>query len=236
MCPAPGLGGLNGALDSPDLFSMKSLILLSGGVDSAACAAFYSRLGHSVRGLFVDYGQPVRSVERESAAKVAAHYSIPLQSVVCQGPEANFSGEISGRNAFLITTAMVFNPKWTGIIALGIHAGTEYYDCGHTFVEDISRVVEGYSDGRVALGVPFLNWTKKMIWDFCLANHVPVEITWSCEVGPKTPCGKCLSCRELEAIYARQTDLPPFSVPIIMRVLGLFLAFVLLRGATRREP
>jgi len=204
-CLVVGQARSGGMLDVLEVGGMKSMVLLSGGIDSAACVAFYTRLGHPVHGLFVDYGQPVRSVEKASAARVAEHYSIPLQAVVCQGPWTKYSGEISGRNAFLVTTAMLFNPEWTGIIALGVHAGTEYYDCDPAFVEDMSRVVEGYSDGRVALGTPFLSWTKSMIWDFCLANHVPVEITWSCEVGPEIPCGTCLSCKDLEAMRARPT-------------------------------
>lgn len=182
---------------------MKSLVLISGGIDSAACVAFYAKLGHPVEGLFVDYGQPVHTVEKASAVKVAHHYSIPLETLVCQGPNVTFRGEILARNAFLIMSALLYNPKWTGIIAIGIHAGTPYYDCSEEFVEDISGVMDGYADGRIVLGAPFLHWTKAMVWDFCLQNNVPVGITWSCEVGPTEPCGTCLSCRDLEAIHAR---------------------------------
>ena len=39
---------------------METFVLLSSGIDSAACVAFYRQLGHSVSGLFVDYCQPVR--------------------------------------------------------------------------------------------------------------------------------------------------------------------------------
>ncbi|MBZ5514742.1 MAG: 7-cyano-7-deazaguanine synthase [Acidobacteriia bacterium] len=184
---------------------MKSLVLLSGGIDSAACVAFYLKLGHPVEGLFIDYGQPVHAAEKASAKKVARHYSIPVEGVVCQGPKVAFCGEVLARNAFLVMAAMLYKPQWTGLIALGVHAGTSYYDCSGEFVADISRIMDRYADGRIVLGAPFLHWTKAMVWEFCLQNDVPVDITWSCEVGPAKPCGTCLSCRDLEAVHARST-------------------------------
>src|SRR5260370_32203116 len=112
-------------------------------------------------------------------------------------------GEIAGRNAFLVLTAMLFNPKHSGAIVLGIHRGTHYYDCQDGFIGDMSRILDGYSDGRVKLAAPFLSWTKDMIWSYCLEHNVPLDLTWSCEVGPTEACGACLSCRDLEALRAR---------------------------------
>jgi 7-cyano-7-deazaguanine synthase len=182
---------------------MKSSILLSGGIDSAACAAFYLHLGHHVDALFVDYGQPTRDAERTSAQAIARHYSIPLRTVTFNGPTVGLSGEIVGRNAFLVFTAMLYRPRFIGILALGIHTGPPYYDCQAAFVDDIARLVCGYTDGKVSLGVPFLSWTKEAIWDFCTHNRVPVGLAWSCEVGPTIPCGSCPSCKDLEPLYAR---------------------------------
>ena len=103
---------------------MEVLVLLSGGVDSAACVAFYTQLGHSVSGLFIDYRQPVREQEERSAAAIAEHYRIPFTMTRCTGPERNYVGEIAGRNAFLVFAALMFRPVQGGIIALGIHHGT----------------------------------------------------------------------------------------------------------------
>jgi len=71
---------------------MHAIVLLSGGIDSAACVAFYKQLGHDVSGLFIDYGQPVREQEERSAAAIAAHYKIPFTIVRCTGPETNYTG------------------------------------------------------------------------------------------------------------------------------------------------
>lgn len=97
---------------------MDTIVLLSGGIDSAACVAFYSQLGYRVAGVFVDYGQPARQPEEKSAAAIAAHYKIPLTLIRCSGAQTNYAGEISGRNAFLVFTALLSRPIQAGIIAL----------------------------------------------------------------------------------------------------------------------
>ena len=177
---------------------MKALILLSGGIDSSCCVAFYRRLGYEVSGVFVDYGQPVNRKEELSAKAIAEHYGIPVDIIRCSGPSADFHGEISGRNAFLVFAALLYIPKFTGLLTLGIHAGTEYYDCTEHFMNGLNTIVSGYRDGGVSLAAPFVSWTKREVYNFCIEHRLPVQLTWSCEVGPSSPCGRCLSCRDRE--------------------------------------
>jgi 7-cyano-7-deazaguanine synthase len=183
----------------------ETVVLLSGGIDSASCLAFYGQLDHVVSGVFIDYGQPVREQEEKSAAAIAAYYKIPLTTIRCSGPQTNYAGEIAGRNALLVFAALLFRPIQRGIIALGIHHGTTYYDCSQSFADDMGRIVSGYTNGRVALGAPFLSWDKQMLVQFALQANVPVELTWSCEIGPATACGKCLSCRDREKLHVRSS-------------------------------
>jgi len=184
---------------------MDVIVLLSGGIDSAACVAFYRQLGHAVVGVFVDYGQPVRGQEEKSAVAIASHFDMPLTIIRSAGPRTNYAGEIAGRNALLCFSALLFRPIQRGVIALGIHHGTTYYDCSESFAADLGRIISGYTSGQLALGVPFLAWDKQMIIEFAAEADVPVELTWSCEVGPVSACGKCLSCREREALNVRST-------------------------------
>lgn len=164
--------------------------------------AFYLGSGFDVEAVFVDYGQRPREAERKSARAIAAYYSLPLAEVTLAGPHIDLSGEIVGRNALLLLTALFYRAEWTGLISLGIHAGTPYYDCSSGFVEHISPLLDAYTSGRVAVGAPFLLWTKDMIVAFCKERNVPLTLTWSCEVGPSTPCGLCPSCRDREALHA----------------------------------
>lgn len=185
---------------------MNTLVLVSGGIDSACCVSFYRESGHAVTGVFVDYGQPVSECEEHSAKAIAHHYSMPLHIIRCSSPSSGLAGEIAGRNAFLIFVALLHFPRFAGILTLGIHAGTDYYDCSEHFTNQANLILSGYSNGKLVLAVPFLHWSKNAVYDFCLQNRVPVELTWSCEVGPKLPCGRCLSCEDRRHLSVRSTQ------------------------------
>jgi len=176
------------------------VILLSGGIDSTACISYYQTQGLTVRGLFVDYGQAPAASERKSASDVARHYGIALDCMVVTS-ETHFSdGEIPGRNAFLVFCALMNYPDFNGILSLGIHSGTPYYDCSKPFVLDTNRILAGYRVGMVTLDAPFLEWSKSMIYAYCRQEEVPVGLTYSCEKCSDKPCGTCRSCLDRGAL------------------------------------
>jgi len=177
-------------------------VLLSGGIDSSACVAFYIEQGFSVHGVFVDYGQAAAQREASAAEAIARHYRIPLARLVWSGLREKNAGLIYGRNAFLLVATLMELPDDTGTLALGVHSGTEYLDCTPVFVRKMQSVLDTYTQGRVQIGTPFLKWTKLDIWTYCKSRGVPVELTYSCERGVDQPCGKCLSCLDLEVLHA----------------------------------
>lgn len=178
-------------------------LLLSGGIDSAACARFYLTLGHGVRAIHVDYGQPAASAEQRSAEALADFFGIPIQCVALGGVAIAPSGEVPGRNSFLLSAALMASGSKPALISIGIHSGTKYFDCQESFAGLWEKLLWGYSDGRVQLGVPFLSWSKDAIWQYCTEHAVPVGLTWSCEASSVEPCGGCLSCRDRERLIAR---------------------------------
>ena len=178
-------------------------VLVSGGLDSAACVAFYLQSGFVVSGLFIDYGQAAQIQERRSAGCIAKHYGIQLRSLCIDGCRSRSDGLVIGRNAFLLFTALMESEEAFDLIATGVHAGTQYYDCSGSFLQSIQVVFDGYTGGRVRIGAPFLQWSKLDVWDYCQHRKVPISLTYSCEAGGETPCGRCLSCRDVEALHAR---------------------------------
>jgi 7-cyano-7-deazaguanine synthase len=177
-------------------------ILVSGGIDSAALLAFYLRQRFNVRALFVDFGQPAAKQESRAARAVCRHYGIRLSIVNLKSGAAFSAGEITGRNAFLVFAAVLVGGAHPGIIAIGIHEGPPYYDCSESFLKSIQTVVDGYAAGRIRIAAPFLKWGKQTIWEFCKKVGVPVDSTYSCEKGGVRPCGRCLSCKDREALSA----------------------------------
>jgi 7-cyano-7-deazaguanine synthase len=177
-------------------------VLLSGGIDSAACVAFYLEQGFSVQGIFIDYGQVAAQREADAAKAIARHFNILFDRVAWSGLHKKGAGLICGRNAFLLIAALMELPECAGILALGIHSGTEYIDCTPAFVQKMQSILDIYTQGRIQIGAPFLKWAKQEIWKYCKYRGVPLELTYSCEYGIDQPCGKCLSCRDLEVLYA----------------------------------
>jgi len=178
----------------------SALILLSGGIDSTACIHYYLDGKFDVKAVFLDYGQKARVRELSSAKKIAKHYRIEFNKIALTSSNRFSSGEIRGRNAFLIFAVLMHYQELHGIISLGVHSGTPYYDCSESFVKNINETLNGYTSGRVLLDTPFLKWNKKMLYDYCKINDVPTHLTYSCENGLVPPCGRCLSCKDRSAL------------------------------------
>ena len=178
------------------------LVLLSGGVDSAACVDFYIEFGRPSCGLFIDYGQPASRNEAKSAKAIADYYSIPLLYSKWEGHTTKTSGFINGRNSFLITAALMERPVTISVIAIGIHSGTVYQDCSKHFLTKMQNIIDLYENGRIELSAPFIDFTKSEIYSYCIERRVPIELTYSCESGDPTPCGECLSCKDREMLDA----------------------------------
>ena len=175
----------------------ETIVLFSGGVDSTACADYLQKRGNRVRGLFVDYGQKAAPFERAAAEQLSTFLNIGLSLIRFVTERSFGGGEIAGRNAFLVFASILDDShSESRLIALGLHAGTPYYDCSPAFLEAINRLVSEYTDGRTRVIAPFIDWTKRDIVDYALRAGLPIHVAYSCEVGGLPPCGSCLSCRD----------------------------------------
>src|SRR4030042_215402 len=171
-----------------------AIVLLSGGIDSSACVNYYLSQKIKPIGLFIDYGQAVAKKELNSANQISKHYKIKLDTLKILLDHKFQDGEIKGRNALFLISALTKYPNFMGIISLGIHAGASYYDTREQFIIDMQKIFTSYRDGQIKLDAPFLKWNKPMIYQYCIDNHVPINLTYSCEKSGRKPCGSCNSC------------------------------------------
>jgi 7-cyano-7-deazaguanine synthase len=177
------------------------LVLASGGIDSTACISFYKKLQFEVDAVFVDYGQLSSKKEFQAVSLIVRYFKINLMTIkVTMSNE--FNGYIPGRNAFLCSTALMNFKKENGIIAIGIHTGTAFYDCSEKFSKQIQMIFDGYSNGAIKIGAPFLNFNKREIFDYCTYEKVPIHLSYSCGLGLQQPCGICSTCKDLQRLYA----------------------------------
>lgn len=180
--------------------SRHATVLMSGGIDSTACAAFFLDQGLEVSAVFVDHGQAAANFERVAVRSIAAALGIEVQELTLTGAAPFGSGELVGRNAFLVFSAMFATRAQSSRIALGLHAGTPYYDCSPAFIEAINRAVAEYTDNAVRVVAPFIGWTKRDVYDYFVQAGLPIELTYSCESGGTPSCGKCASCQDRKAL------------------------------------
>jgi 7-cyano-7-deazaguanine synthase len=171
-------------------------VLFSGGIDSSCCIHILKTEGYSVRGLFVDFGQLSRNTEKRAVRKLASAFSIPTKIVNAKADSELRTGELVGRNAFLIFSALLLGGVRDGLLGIGIHKGSPYYDCSSKFFNQTDLIVRECTGGSVSLIAPLLSWSKDEIFSYSLRTNIPLEHTFSCERAGPRPCGKCASCHE----------------------------------------
>ncbi len=174
--------------------------MMSGGIDSAACAHFLRQQGFGVDALFLDYGQAAAKLEAKAVMALSRHLGISIQRFNLSGSGPFGTGELVGRNALLVFAALFLTRGRSGLLALGLHGGTPYYDCSGPFLASIAHLVSEHTNGCVSVIAPFITWTKKEVFDYFMSAGLPLSLTYSCEAGTEPTCDACASCRDRKAL------------------------------------
>jgi 7-cyano-7-deazaguanine synthase len=178
----------------------SSVVLLSGGIDSAVVAALLAP-NEEVKALFVDYGQPAASAERSSSTAIARHFGLAYREAAVNGITVPTGGEIPGRNDLLIALAAAVEPNVN--IAVGVHGGSDYADCSPEFIENWQVSLDLQHGGTVRVTAPLINLTKADVIALGRDLAVPLALTYSCERS-SSPCHSCRSCvdrADVDATY-----------------------------------
>jgi 7-cyano-7-deazaguanine synthase len=152
---------------------MRVAVLFSGGIDSTSCIHLFKNKGHEVRGIFVDFGQAAAGCEHAAVDRLSGQLSVPVTKLRASSPTAFGAGKLVGRNVFLIASALLLGNCHDGLLAIGIHAGTGYYDCSPSFLSRIEVLVRECSDGRVSVVAPFIEWSKDDVYSYFKAAQLP---------------------------------------------------------------
>ena len=174
------------------------LVLASGGVDSTTLLWLCVEQRMEPSALFIDYGQASAQSENAAVERLSGHLGISCHRVRHEGSKFG-AGEIRGRNAYLLHTALMEFPGESGVVVLGIHAGTGYEDCSREFVDLMGRSYELHTSGAIAVVAPFLHWTKQEVYGLAACLKVPFEETYSCEAA-NIPCNRCRSCIDRQSL------------------------------------
>lgn len=201
----------------------RAVVCLSGGMDSAVCAALAAR-DYEACALHFSYGQRTEQRELESARAVAGrlgfarflHLSIDLFRMIggsaltdasIDVPEAPAEETIGAeipvtyvpfRNAHFLSAAV----SWAEVIGAGkIFIGaveqdsSGYPDCRPAYYEAFQQLIRtGTRDVDIEIATPLIHMRKSSIVALGLELNAPLDLTWSCYSGRSEACGVCESC------------------------------------------
>ncbi len=209
---------------------MTTLVLLSGGLDSAVLAAHEAQSAR-VLPVYVSVGlawedAEVLMVERLLASPAYAERVEPLSRVsftmrdvyspahwAIRGvpPAYDTPDEdvyLAGRNLVLLTKAGVVASKAKAHrIALGPLACNPFPDARPAFFNAMAQAMSLGLDHQIEIATPFLEWDKEAVIKRGIELGVPLEYTLSCmnpviTDGLPQHCGLCSKCRERRDAFA----------------------------------
>lgn len=175
------------------------LVLSSGGIDSTACLSYYISNGYTPSAMWVDYGQVAKTPELKAIKAVTTHFGVPLKVINLPGLQwflGKSGDEFRGRNLLLASIGVCSFPSSHGLIAMGIHEGTNYRDSSIEFQIEIDTLVRTLSNDCLAMDFPFGELTKVDIAAYCKRMDVPIHLTYSCLRGVDPPCEHCIACQD----------------------------------------
>ncbi|MBM2816294.1 MAG: queC [Ignavibacteria bacterium] len=205
------------------LHNKLAVVLMSGGMDSAVCAAIARKEGFNLAALHVSYGQLTQAREQKAFHDLADYFKALTRMVVDIDYLAKIGGSsltdsrielhlnsgqshsipntyIPFRNANLLAIAT----SWAEVIgAEAIYIGamqqdySGYPDCREEFFEAFGKAIQTGTkpETKIEIKTPIINYRKQDIVRIGLEMKVPFELTWSCYQNSDEACGECDSCR-----------------------------------------
>lgn len=213
---------------------MKAVVLLSGGLDSATCAAIATSEGYELHALSFRYGQR-HAVEIECANAVAKsmaigdHRTVEIDLRIFGGsaltdeievPKADLGSGIPvtyvpARNTIFLSFALAFAEVISAeSIFIGVNAldYSGYPDCRPEYVDAFQKMADLATKGGIEgsgpkVKTPLLNMTKAEIIKLGTQLGVDYSLTISCYDPKPEPCGECDAC-QLRAKGFAEAGLP----------------------------
>jgi 7-cyano-7-deazaguanine synthase len=169
----------------------KAIVLVSGGIDSAA-ALWWARERFRPTALSFDGGgRPggeVRACERIVRAARVPHLRVPAPYL---RPEP--SGYVPARNLVIHSIAISIAETVGAVAVVAGHNRSDaeiFKDARPGFFRRLERL-----NGGMKILLPFAARTDAEVILEARRLGVPLHLTWSCYRDGRRPCGRCSACR-----------------------------------------
>ena len=201
----------------------KSVVLVSGGMDSCVTATIAEKESNQMAFLHVNYGQRTERRELKAFEDIANFYDVKerfvldythlaqiggssLTDMSIEVPKANLENSeipnsyVPFRNANILSAAV----SWAEVInADTIYIGaveedsSGYPDCRRSFYDAFEKTIdEGTKpQTKIKIKTPLIEMSKRDIVSYAFNNNSPIQFSWSCYRNEDVPCGECDSCK-----------------------------------------
>lgn len=211
---------------------MSSVVLYSGGLDSAVLLALERRDRDVVWPVYIRFGLAWEAAELHAASALlevppfrgrvrplrilnadmrdvypAAHWAVTGQPPAYDTPDEDVY--LTGRNLVLIAKAAVLCQQLSASrLVLGLLAGNPFPDATPAFFDAITRAASLALSHPLEIATPLSSMHKDGVVRLGRELGVPLDRTLSCmnPRGDGTPCGACSKCRERDDAVSAAND------------------------------
>ncbi len=203
----------------------KSIILLSGGLDSLVSLGLTKKELNVTLALTFDYGQKSAKDEIEASAKICDYYNVEhkvikldflkeITNTALVSEDKLPSGDdlkdevqsaksvwVPNRNGLFLNIAGCYADSYNFdniIIGANKEEAQTFSDNSKEFVDAVNEEFKYSTMNRAKVVAPLLNSDKNDIVMLALSNDIPLELTMSCYMGGSGHCGICESCVRLK--------------------------------------
>jgi 7-cyano-7-deazaguanine synthase len=191
---------------------MSLVTLVSGGLDSTLLAILTKEEGIVQHPLFVDYGQLCMTHEWRACGAVHKKYGLPQPSlmrlhgyghmvpsgITSASRRLNEDAFLPGRNVLFLLAGAGYACRLNASgVAIGLlHEQSHIFpDQTVTFLRKCEDLLGLALGRRLRVVAPLMGLSKGDVLDLCRERHIAG--TYSCHSGAKKPCGRCVSCVEV---------------------------------------
>ncbi len=194
---------------------MSLVLLVSGGLDSSVMSLLANKEGLATFPLFVDYGQRSAKLEWSACLQFHRGHRLPrpermdLQGfgrliktgLTSSNLDVRDHAFVPGRNLLFLLAGSAYAQQ---IGAAGVGIGLLREET-HIFPDQTKAFLASAQDlfcevlgRRIRMVAPLMGLDKRDV--IRAARILKVQGTYSCHCGGRTPCGRCIACREFTAV------------------------------------
>ena len=211
----------------------KSIVLLSGGLDSLVSLGLKRNELNVSLALTFDYGQKSAQQEIDASKKICEYYGIeheiikldwlknitqtslvsddkiPMGDALNDGNQSMKSVWVPNRNGLFLNIAGSYADSY-GYDYVLIGANKEeaqtFSDNTQEFIDAINKEFEYSTQNAPKVVAPLINYIKNDIVMLALKHNIPLDLTRSCYQGEERHCGICESCSRLKHALEANKD------------------------------